>query len=75
MALTVEEIAAQAATLEIAERVRLAEFLLESAHAPVQEIEDAWKREVEDRLEAFEHGKTETISAEEVFAEAKRLTH
>lgn len=75
MALTVEEIAAQAATLEIADRVRLAECLLESAHAPVQEIEAAWKREIEDRLEALEHGKTETISAEEVFAEAKRLTH
>ena len=56
------------------ERAYLAEALLESLReAPLGEIEAAWEREIEERVAAFDRGELVTHSAEEVFAEARRL--
>lgn len=56
------------------ERAQLAEFLLESIQEPpVAEIEAAWDREIEERAAAYDRGELQTISAEDVFAEARRL--
>jgi len=71
-ALTELEQQAQALTLE--ERARLAEVLLESLQkAPLAEIEAAWHQEIEQRVAAYDRGELPTFSAEDVFAEAKRL--
>ena len=51
-----------------------AEVLLESLHdTPLLEIESAWDREIEERVAAYDRGEVQTVSAEEVFAEARRL--
>ena len=72
--MTLKEIEDQARALTPEERARLAETLLESlTAAPIAEIEAAWDREIEVRAAAYDRGELETISAEDVFAEARRL--
>ncbi len=69
-----KELENQAKSLTADERAQLAEFLLESIQEPpVAEIEEAWEREIEARAAAYDRGELQTISAENVFAEARRL--
>jgi putative addiction module component (TIGR02574 family) len=69
-----KELEKQATSLTADERARLAELLLESIQdSPLAEIEAAWDREIEERAAAYDRGELQTISAEEVFAEARRL--
>ena len=75
MSLTLKELEQQARSLSPEERARLADVLLESLReAPLADIEAAWDREIEERVAAYERGELETFSAEDVFAEARRLT-
>jgi putative addiction module component (TIGR02574 family) len=72
--MTLEQLEEQARALTPQERAKLAEMLLESLRAtPVAEIEAAWGREIEARTAAYDRGEVETVSAEDVFAEARRL--
>jgi putative addiction module component (TIGR02574 family) len=72
--MTFKELEAQAKALSAEERARLAETLLESLQeTPISEIEAAWDQEIESRVAAYERGEVKTVSAEEVFAEARRL--
>ena len=74
MSATVNELEEQARSLSSDERARLAELLLESLRdAPLAEIEAAWEREIEKRVAAYDRGEVQSYSAEEVFAEARRL--
>ena len=69
-----EELQTQARSLSPEERAKLADFLLDSLRGtPLAEIEQAWEREIEERVAAFERGELPTFSAESVFAEARRL--
>ena len=69
-----EELPTQARSLSPEERAKLADFLLDSLRdAPLAEIEQAWEREIEERVAAFERDELPTFSAESVFAEARRL--
>jgi putative addiction module component (TIGR02574 family) len=71
---TLKELEKKAKALTAEERARLAEVLLESLHdTPLLEIEAAWDREIEERVAAYDRGEVQTVSAEEVFAEARRL--
>ena len=71
---TLERLQTQARSLSPEERAKLADFLLDSLRdAPLAEIEQAWEREIEERVAAFERDDQPTISAESVFAEARRL--
>jgi putative addiction module component (TIGR02574 family) len=56
------------------ERAQLAEALLESLHVPISDVEAAWAQEIEDRVAAFDRGEMPAYAAEEVFAEARRLS-
>jgi len=47
--------------------------LTEDLHTSDPEIEAAWKSEIDRRIEEIQTGKVQGISAEEVFAKAKRL--
>ena len=74
MADTLKELEAQARSLSPDERARLAEMLLESLReAPLAEIEKAWEEEIAERAAAYDRGELPTLSAESVFAEARRL--
>ena len=74
MADPVADLVERARSLEPGDRVRLVELLLDSLHEePIAEVEAAWEEEIRRRVEAFERGEVETFSAEDVFAEARRL--
>jgi len=69
------ELEKQACSLLPEERAYLAEILLESLHdSPLSEIETEWEREIEKRVAAFDRGERQTYPAEDVFAEARRMT-
>lgn len=69
-----KELEKKAKSLTADERAQLAEFLLESIQEPpVAEIEAAWEREITERAAAYDSGELQTISAEDVFAEARRF--
>jgi putative addiction module component (TIGR02574 family) len=65
----------QALKLTAEERAKLAELLLDSVRSPIAEIEAAWADEVEKRVEAFDRGEMQAYPAEDVFAEARNLSH
>lgn len=72
--MTLKELEIQAKSLPLEDRASLAETLLESLQeTPILEIEAAWDQEIESRIAAYDRGELKTISAEEVFAEARRL--
>ena len=71
---TLEELQTQSRSLSPEERAKLADCLLDSLRdAPLAEIEQAWEREITERVAAFERDELPTFSAESVFAEARRL--
>jgi putative addiction module component (TIGR02574 family) len=74
MATSFKEIEQQAQALAAEDRAKLAEALLESLQTPLSEIEAAWAQEIEERVAAFDRGETQAYAAEDVFAEARRLT-
>ncbi len=70
----VAELAEQARGLPAEERSRLVDLLIESLHdSPLAEVEAAWAKEIEQRVAEFERGDVPTFSAEDVFAEARRI--
>ena len=74
MSAKLKKVERQASALPAEERARLAEALLESLRdAPIAEIEAAWEREIEERMAAYDRGELPTVSAEDVFAEARYL--
>jgi putative addiction module component (TIGR02574 family) len=74
MSNALKELEKQAKSLTADERAQLAEYLLESIQdPPLADIEAAWDREIEKRAAAYDRGELQTISAEDVFAEARRL--
>jgi len=74
MATSFKEIEKQAQALAAEDRAKLAEALLESLQGPLSEIETAWAQEIEERVAAFDRGETQAYAADDVFAEARRLT-
>jgi putative addiction module component (TIGR02574 family) len=74
MSANLRDLEEQARKLSSEERASLAESLLESLRdAPIAEIEAAWELEIAERVAAYDRGELQTISAEELFAEARRL--
>jgi putative addiction module component (TIGR02574 family) len=74
MSASLKQIENQARELPPEERAKLAESLLESLHSPLAEIEQAWADEVERRVAAFDRGEIPAYPAEDVFAEARRMS-
>ena len=74
MSNALSELERQARALPAEERARLVEVLLDSLReTEIAEIEAEWQREISDRIAAYERGEAQTFTAEEVFAEARRL--
>ena len=73
MSSSLHKIEEQARSLTAEDRAKLAEFMLESLHTSVEEIEAAWSEEIALRIDAFEKGDIPAYSAEQVFAEARQI--
>ncbi len=74
MSALLAELEQQARNLTPDERARLVEMLLESLEdTSLSEVEREWRREIENRVAAYDRGEVQTYAAEDVFAEAQRL--
>lgn len=62
-----EKLIQQALDLPAEERAEVAERLLSSLEPPLSAIDQLWAREAEERVDAYERGEIEPISAEDVF--------
>ena len=74
MSASLKQIEEQARALNAEERARLAESMLESLHSPLADIEAAWAQEIEQHVAAFDRGEIPAYPAEDVFAEARRMS-
>jgi putative addiction module component (TIGR02574 family) len=74
MSASLKQIEEHARALSPEDRARLAESMLESLHTPVSEVEAAWAEEIERRIAAFDRGEIPSYPAEDVFADARRLS-
>jgi putative addiction module component (TIGR02574 family) len=61
--------------LSLQDRTRLVELLRETLDEPVDpKVEDAWRQEIRARTAAYERGEATLYDADDVIAEASRLT-
>jgi putative addiction module component (TIGR02574 family) len=74
MSASLKQIEEQARALTAEERAKLAESLLESLRSPISDIENAWADEIEQRIAAFDRGEISAYPAEDVFADARRIS-
>ncbi len=65
----VQSIVDQALSFSSQDRIAVAEMLLSSLDSPDPAIDAVWKGEVEERVDAYERGELEAISAKQVFSE------
>jgi nitrate reductase assembly molybdenum cofactor insertion protein NarJ len=73
MSSSLHQIEEQARSLSAEDRAKLAEFMLESLHTSIEEIEAEWSEEIALRIDAFENGDISSYSAAQVFAEARQI--
>jgi putative addiction module component (TIGR02574 family) len=64
---TANSILSQALELSASERVDFVEKLLFSLDSPDTNIDAIWAKEADARIEAYDRGEIETVSATEVF--------
>jgi putative addiction module component (TIGR02574 family) len=73
MSSSLQQIEEQARSLSAEDRAKLAEFMLESLHTSIEEIEAAWSEEIALRAGALKNGDISAYSAEQVFAETRKI--
>lgn len=73
MSKSLKQLEEQALALTAEERAQLAESLLDSLQSSTSDIEK-WADEIERRIAALDRGEISAYSAEDVFADARRLT-
>jgi putative addiction module component (TIGR02574 family) len=67
-----KQILKEALELPAIERASLADYLLSSLDQPDERIDALWRKEVEDRIDAYHAGKMKAISLEEVLLKYKK---
>ena len=72
MSKSLKQLEDQALALTAEERAQLAESLLDSLQSSTSDIEK-WADEIERRIAALDRGEISAYSAEDVFADARRL--
>ncbi len=73
MSASLEKVEVEAKSLSASDRARLVQTILESLHTDNPEVAEAWANEIGQRVDAFDRGELSTHSAEDVFAEARRV--
>lgn len=62
----------EALVLPVKEKSELIEQLIKSLDRPDPDIDDLWKKEVENRIDAYNKGELSTISIQEAVAKYKK---
>ncbi len=66
-----KQILKEALDLPSTERATLVDYLLSSLDQPDEQIDDLWRKEVEDRIKAYQSGKIKSVALEEVLLNLK----
>jgi putative addiction module component (TIGR02574 family) len=70
----IDNLVQRALALTSEERSRLVDLLIESLHeAPIAEVEEAWRIQIELRLSEYDRGQVKSIPAANVFARARSI--
>jgi putative addiction module component (TIGR02574 family) len=72
MSVETQEIIDRALELPVEEKARIVDELLSSLNEPDEAIDALWRKEVEDRIEAYNSGKLRSVSLEEVLAKYRK---
>lgn len=72
MSTETKEILNRALALPPVEKARIVDQLLSSLNEPDEGIDALWRKEVEDRIEAFRAGTLKSVSLEEVRAKYRK---
>jgi len=72
MATDVQQILKDALGLPSIERANLIDRLLSSLDQPDEQIDDLWRKEVENRINAYQAGKIRSLTLEEVLSKYQR---
>jgi putative addiction module component (TIGR02574 family) len=67
-----QEIIDRALELPVEEKARIVDEILSSLNEPDEAIDALWRREVEDRIEAYDAGKLRSVSLEDVLAKYRK---
>lgn len=71
---SVKEWEQKARQLSAEERAELAQLILESLReGQIAEVEAAWASEIQQRIAAYDRGEVQLYTAQDVFAEARRI--
>lgn len=66
-----EKVLAKALKMSPVERAEIVDQLIQSLDKPDKEIDELWKKEAEDRINAFEAGDLQTVTLREVVEKYK----
>ena len=72
MRLKSKEIRNRAMELPVLEKARLVDELLSSLDQPDEEIDALWRKEIEDRIKAYQAGKLQSVPLAEVLAKYRK---
>lgn len=72
MATDTRQILKKALELPATERANLADHLLSSLDKPDKHIDALWRKEVEDRISAYQSGKIRAVPLEEVLSKYRK---
>ena len=72
MSAETREILDRVMELPAVEKARLVDQLISSLNEPDEAIDALWRREVEDRIQAYQDGKLQSISLADVLAKYRK---
>ena len=72
MSTETQEILDRAIGLPAIEKARIVDELLSSLDEPDEDIDALWRKEVEDRIKAYQAGKLQSVSLAEVLAKYRK---
>jgi putative addiction module component (TIGR02574 family) len=72
MSVETREIIDRALELSVEEKARIVDELLSSMNEPDEAVDALWRKEVEDRIAAYNSGKLRSVSLEEVLAKYRK---
>lgn len=67
-----KQILKEALDLPTTERATLVDCLLSSLEQPDEQIDDLWRKKVEDRIKAYQSGKIKSVALEEVLSKYRK---
>ncbi len=72
MTIHTKHILKDALGLPYIERAKIVDYLLSSIDRPNERIDNLWRKEVEDRIKAYQSGKIKSVTLKEVLSKYRK---